>query len=89
MLSHFFLGRDFRAFALKQKEFLLKAMGVATEYTGLPPAKAHGKLPPIWRGMFDRRLVILREVLVGAGLANEHVDAWVEFESSFREVVQK
>jgi truncated hemoglobin YjbI len=87
MLLHFFTGRDVAAIAEKQGEFLLRAMGASPTYSGKAPGDAHRGLPPIWTGHFNRRLVILREVLLGAGLSEADADAWVSFEDAFRETI--
>lgn len=87
MLGFFFYGKDLKAIASKQKEFLMRAMGATTSYSGKAPAQAHDALPPIRRGMFDRRLRILEEVLREAGLSAEDIRIWVAFEEAFREAV--
>lgn len=87
MLGFFFFGRNPAEIAGRQRDFMLRAMGVRQVYTGKPPGRAHTALPPIRRGMMDRRLTILREVLAARGLAPEHIETWVGFEDSFRDVV--
>ena len=87
MIGFFFTGRDLRAIAHKQRDFLMKAWGLSAEYTHRPPARAHEELPPILPGHFDRRLQILKEVLIDAGLNTSEIKAWIAFESSFRGVV--
>jgi truncated hemoglobin YjbI len=73
--------------ALQQHGFLLRAMGETKTYAGKTPAQAHTELPPILPGHFDRRLKILREVLVEHGLPEEQIETWIQFESTFRDVV--
>jgi truncated hemoglobin YjbI len=87
MIGFFFFGRDVDAIADKQLEFLLRAMGATSSYTGKPPSTAHEKLPPIRRGMFDRRLVILEETLRAHGLSDEDMRTWIAFENAFRDAV--
>jgi len=87
MLLHFFTDRDVAAIADKQGEFVLRAMGAVPTYTGKAPGDAHGNLPPIWTGHFNRRLVILRETLLGSGMSEADADAWVSFEDAFREAI--
>ncbi len=89
MVGFFFEGRDLDAIAEKQLEFLLKAMGARASYSGRPPAQAHLQLPPILAGHFDRRLILLREVLLAHGLSGESQEAWLEFEGAFRGAIVK
>lgn len=85
LIGFFFDGRDVAAIAEKQAEFVLRAMGAIPSYAGLPPAQAHAALPPILAGHFDRRLKILEETLVAAGLTRAQVEAWIGFENAFRD----
>ena len=87
LIGYFFDGRDVDAIAAKQKEFLLRAMGATPSYSGNPPAQAHGKLPPILRGHFDRRLQILEATLRDHGLSAEDIRTWLTFENAFRDGV--
>ena len=87
LVGFFFAGRNLVEISEKQSQFLLMAAGRLRDYRGKGPATAHGGLPPILSGHFDRRLVLLRQVLEGEGLAPELVSRWVRFEESFRSVV--
>jgi len=87
MIGFFFSGKDLALIADKQAEFLLRAMGARSSYTGKPPAQAHQQLPPILPGHFDRRLVILKATLQSEGLGPEQITAWIEFETTFRDSV--
>ena len=84
LVGFFFHGKDVRAIALRQKEFLLRAFGAAPSYSGKPPAQAHEQLAPILSGHFDRRLQLLEETLRDHGLAAEDIRSWVGFENAFR-----
>ena len=84
MLGFFFSGKNTDEIAIKQKFFLMKAMGASTSYSGKPPATAHEAMPPILAGHFDRRLRLLEETLREYGLPLEDIRTWVEFESAFR-----
>ncbi len=88
MIGFFFEGKDLDSIAMKQKEFLMRAMGASQSYAGKPPAQAHTALPPILAGHFDRRLRILEATLRGAGVGAEDIRTWVIFEESFRPAVQ-
>jgi truncated hemoglobin YjbI len=85
MIGFFFDGRDVAAIADKQKEFILKAFGAKTTYSGKPPADAHQALPPILEGHFNRRLQLLHITLLAHGLSEKSAKIWVEFENAFRD----
>jgi truncated hemoglobin YjbI len=87
LIGYFFAGKDLAHIADKQSEFILNAGGFLPRFEGKGPATAHVALPPIYAGHFDRRLVILREVLTESGLAPETIDQWVAFEEGFREMI--
>jgi len=87
MLGFFFTGKDLDRIAYQQAHFLLRAAGISSTYQGKTPAKAHSAIPPILQGHFDRRLVILKEVLEEAGFNENIVTAWVSFENSFRKSI--
>ena len=87
LIGFFFTGKDTDVIALRQKEFLMRAMGAVPSYSGKSPAQAHTELAPILSGHFDRRIVILRETLQDHGVAAEDIRIWVGFENAFRPVV--
>ena len=84
LVGFFFDRRDTRAIAMKQKEFLLRAMGAAKTYSGRTPAKAHEKLPSILTGHFDRRLRLLEQTLRDHGLGEPKISTWIAFENAYR-----
>jgi hemoglobin len=88
LIGFFFTGKNVPAIASKQKEFLMKAMGVAPSYEGKAPAQAHTKLAPILKGHFDRRLQILEDLLKEKGLPEADWKAWIAFENAFRNGIQ-
>ncbi len=88
MVGFFFAGRDLTAIVAGQQGFLLWAFGEVEELTVRPPREAHRDLPPILRGHFDRRLVILDEVLRESGLDAADREAWLRVERSMRRAVQ-
>jgi truncated hemoglobin YjbI len=88
MIGFFFQGKNVKAIADKQKDFLLKAFGARPAYSGKAPADAHHTLPPILEGHFNRRLQILSATLVSHGLSPEKARIWVEFENAFRLGIQ-
>lgn len=87
MLGFFFDGKDLKTVAMRQKQFMMRAMGASQSYQGKAPAQAHTQLPPILTGHFDRRLVLLEEVLRRHGLSAEDIQTWVGFENTFRDAV--
>ncbi|NDD90647.1 hypothetical protein EBZ37_00960 [bacterium] len=87
MIGFFFANRDLTAISRKQAEFMLRAMGVRSIYTGKSPAQAHSHLPPILPGFFDRRAVLLRDFLRSKKISDKGVQAWIAFEEQFRNAV--
>ena len=84
MLHHFFIGKDLNHIAQMQKRFLMKAMGATPSYSGLAPADAHKQIPDILKGHFDRRLLLLRQVLEEFKLDADQIEVWIRFENAFR-----
>lgn len=89
LVGFFFTGRDIKTIAQRQSDFVLRAMGLRQSYSGKPPADAHGDLPPILSGHFDRRLMLLDEVLTEAGLSESFRKVWIGFENAFRDGIVK
>jgi len=87
MIGFYFTGKDLDRIAEHQTAFVLKAFGLATSYTGVPPASAHSALPPILEGHFDRRLKLLDELLEREGLSPSQRKAWIGFENAFRAAI--
>lgn len=89
LIGFFFDGKDLNHIANMQMQFILNAAGLIKTYAGKGPSTAHLELAPILSGHFDRRLVVLREVLSEAKLTSDQVDRWISFENLFREMVVK
>jgi len=89
LIGYFFDGKNLPHIAEQQKNFLLKAWGIKPSYSGKSPAQAHRDLPEILAGHFDRRIVILKEVLESAGFSSQVVKTWTDFEKSFRKQIVK
>ncbi len=87
MIGFFFRDKDLTLIVSHQAEFILNSAGLPSNFTGKGPAQAHTLLPPILAGHFDRRLVILREVLREANVDQKWIDRWVAFEELFRGLV--
>lgn len=85
MLSFFFEGKDLAQIADRQSAFLLKSAGLPVDIDELQaPSSAHRKIAPILTGHFDRRMTLLKEVLIASGLTPAQANVWVSFEESFR-----
>lgn len=87
LVGFFFEGKDLKHIAHQQGKFLLNAAGFLDRFEGKGPSTAHLSMPPILDGHFDRRLVLLREVLQTHGLPQPIIEIWVSFESTFRNIV--
>ena len=87
LIGYFFTGKDTRQIARQQLGFLLQAMGASTTYAGKPPTQAHGNLPPILAGHFDRRIILLSETLRDHGLSDSDAKTWINFEKAFRKAI--
>lgn len=88
LVGFFFAGKDLDDIAEGQLAFLQRATGATPHRPPRHPREAHRDLPPILRGHFDRRLLLLREILEEQGLAPEDVKAWLLLEQSLRGVIQ-
>ncbi len=88
IVGFFFAGHDLEQIVQGQHAFLLRATGTRDWFNGKHPSVAHRGLTPILRGHFDRRLVLLTEILEQEGVAPGDRDAWLRLESGFRAVVQ-
>jgi truncated hemoglobin YjbI len=90
IVGFFFDQKDLSKIAEKQKEFLMRGWGITASYSGKSPATAHINLAPILKGHFDRRLVILRELLEReTQLSASQIKLWLDFEELFRNTIQK
>ena len=90
LVGFFFDQKDLSKIAQKQKEFLMRAWGITSSYSGKSPATAHISLAPILKGHFDRRLVILKETLEKeTTLSASQIQLWLDFEELFRNSIQK
>ena len=83
-----FAGRDLDRIVEGQLGFLRKAFGDVAEFSGRHPSVAHRALAPILRGQFDRRLVILEQVLAEHGVAPDDRTRWIGVERSMRRVIE-
>jgi len=87
LIGFFFTGKNLHSIIKQQKAFILRAMGIVKKYDGPSPKKAHINLPPILRGHFDRRMVLLKETLLEEGFSEGAIQAWIKFEEQFRKSI--
>ena len=88
LVGFFFSGKDLKEIATNQMNFMLKSGGLKKEYSGKLPASAHFNIAPILKGHFDRRIILLKELLKENGLNDEQIKTWVDFETQFRSVIE-
>ncbi len=86
MIGHFFFNSDIHHITEQQITFVTAMMGGPSRYTGKPLKPAH-KPFKIRLVHFNRRQVLMREVLQDLGLAPELIDAWLALEDQFRQVI--
>ena len=89
IVGFFFADQDLDKIVSGQHGFLMRAFQETERFHGVHPSKAHVKLAPIRHGQFDRRLVVLREVLTEEGLDPKDVEAWVKVEEGMRGLIEK
>ena len=89
IVGFFFAGKELPKVVDGQHRFLMRAFQETERFDGIHPSKAHVDLAPILRGHFDRRLVVLREVLAELGVDPADVEGWVKVEEGMRRLVQR
>lgn len=86
MIGHFFFNSDINHITEQQISFVTAMLGGPSTYKGKPLKLAH-KPFQIRRSHFNRRQVLMREVLSDLNLAPELADAWLALEDQFRPVI--
>lgn len=86
MIGHFFFNSDINHITEQQISFVTAMLGGPSTYQGKPLKLAH-KPFQIRRAHFNRRQVLMREVLSDLNLAPELTDAWLTLEDQFRPVI--
>lgn len=86
IIGHFFFGKNHDELAAHQIDFTVAALGGPRRYAGRSISEAH-RIHNIRRPHFDRRRMILREVLDEFGLAPHLRDAWLTQEEAFRSLI--
>lgn len=89
MVGFFFVGKDKGKIVREQVPLVRRMLGEASvAYEGKPIPEAHASLP-ILPGHFDRRHLLLREVLERRGVAVDARERWLEIDRGFRDAVLK
>ncbi|RME50483.1 MAG: group 1 truncated hemoglobin [Deltaproteobacteria bacterium] len=86
MIGFFFKGVDRERLKAMEYAFTAAFLGAPVQYTGKPIGAAHAR-HPIMKGHFDRRLAILRETLIEAGVPDAVREAWLAHTEQLRPLV--
>lgn len=86
MIGHFFFNSDIHHITEQQIAFVTAMLGGPANYQGKPLKLAH-KPFQIRLVHFNRRQVLMREVLDDLQLKPELRDAWLAVEDQFRQVI--
>lgn len=86
IIGHFFFGKDVRDITQKQIAFATAMLGGPRGYKGKPLGAAHGDLD-LRAPHFDRRQVLMGEVLEEMGLSLELREAWLALEEKLRPLI--
>lgn len=86
LIGHFFFNSDIQHITDQQIKFVSAMLGGPANYNGKPLKAAHKpfKIRPVH---FNRRQVLMREVLVDLGLESSLREAWLSTEEQFRQVI--
>ncbi|MBK8172354.1 MAG: group 1 truncated hemoglobin [Sandaracinaceae bacterium] len=87
LVGFFFQGRDKKKLIERQLQFTARAFGAEIVYEGKSMPDAHGPLPPILPGHFDRRHRLLEEALRRHALPEDAIEVWLAYDKSFRRAV--
>jgi len=86
LIGHFFFNSDINHITSQQITFVSAMLGGPSTYQGKPLKVAHK--PFLIRPVhFNRRQVMMREVLTDLGLAENLMEAWLAIEDQFRQVI--
>jgi truncated hemoglobin YjbI len=86
MIGHFFFNSDIQHITQQQITFVTAMLGGPSNYQGKPLKLAH-KPFQIRLVHFNRRQVLMREVLTDLNLDPKLKDAWLALEDQFRQVI--
>lgn len=86
IIGHFFMHSDQSTITQKQIHFSISLLGGPTKYTGKSLRDAH--LPfSIRKPHFDRRQVLMQEVLNDFGVEPQLAKQWLELESQLQSII--
>lgn len=86
IIGHFFFDKDRDEITAKQIAFAIALLGGPKNYRGQPLGPLHQALA-IRRPHFDRRQVLMAEVLDEQGLDPSLRDAWLVLEEGLRQLI--
>ena len=87
IIGHFFFNKDHTHLIRQQTLFTLNMMGYeGFEYQGKPLKKAHSALP-LTNVHFNRRKVLLQEVLAASPVPEATRDRWLTLEEKLRPLI--
>ncbi|MCC7442381.1 MAG: group 1 truncated hemoglobin [Bdellovibrionales bacterium] len=86
MIGFMFVNSDRGRLIQKETELALHSLGAPTEYTGRSMASVHARFD-IRKGMFDRRMVLLKSAMEKQGLHPQVQAAWLGHAESLRAVI--
>lgn len=86
MIGFFFEGRDLEAIVAAQVGLVCAMLGGPGAYEGAPLPEAHRALP-LLPGHFDRRHVLLAEVLAAEAIHEDVKAAWLEADAAWRKAI--
>ncbi len=86
IIGHFFFGKDLADITAKQIVFASAMLGGPRKYQGKPLGLAHKDLI-LRKPHFDRRQMLMGEVLEELGLAAELKDGWLAMEERLRALI--
>jgi len=85
-IGHFFFNKDRVALTKSQVSFAIGMLGGPKNYIGQPLEKAHSEFS-IRKAHFDRRQVILKEVMESSGLSKVDLEEWLLLEENLRRLI--
>lgn len=86
IIGHFFFEKDREAITAKQIDFAVSMLGGPKRYKGRPLELVHNEFS-IRKAHFDRRQVLLREVLEEYKLQKHQIDEWIVMEENLRRLI--
>lgn len=86
IIGHFFFNRDRQHLTSQQIDFSRGLLGGPMRYRGKPLLHAHQPLA-IRPAHFDRRQVLMRQVLAHCGVAEDAAQQWLAKEAALRPLI--